>query len=119
MKYVCLVDYSNSRGAVEMGLLPGPGGLSLPEMLAAADLDALWVVGANPLKRYKLAAKKAFVVVQDLFLTETARRGRRGAARGFGVREVRHGDQRVRRGAAAEESARGAGRPSRTWRSSG
>jgi NADH-quinone oxidoreductase subunit G len=73
VKYVCLVDYSNSRGAVEMGLLPGPGGLSLPEMMAAEDLDALWVVGANPLKRYKLAAKKAFVVVQELFLTETAR----------------------------------------------
>jgi NADH-quinone oxidoreductase subunit G len=73
VKYVCLVDYSNSRGAVEIGLLPGQGGLSLPEMMAAADLDALWVVGANPLKRYKLAAKKAFVVVQDLFLTETAR----------------------------------------------
>jgi NADH-quinone oxidoreductase subunit G len=73
VKYVCLVDYSNSRGAVEMGLLPGPGGLSLPEVMAAEDLDALWVVGANPLKRYKLAAKKAFVVVQDLFLTETAK----------------------------------------------
>ena len=27
MKYVCLVDYSNSRGAIDMGLLPelGPG----------------------------------------------------------------------------------------------
>ena len=73
VKYVCLVDYSNSRGAVETGLLPGPGGLSLPEMMAAEDLDALWVVGANPLKRYKLAANQAFVVVQDLFLTETAR----------------------------------------------
>jgi NADH-quinone oxidoreductase subunit G len=72
VKYVCLVDYSNSRGAVEMGLLPGPDGLSLPGMMAAEDLDALWVVGANPLKRYRLAAKQAFVVVQDLFLTETA-----------------------------------------------
>jgi NADH-quinone oxidoreductase subunit G len=73
VKYVCLVDYSNSRGAVEMGLLPGPGGLSLAEMMAAEDLDALWVVGANPLKRCRLAAKNAFVVVQDLFPTETAR----------------------------------------------
>jgi NADH-quinone oxidoreductase subunit G len=83
VKYVCLVDYSNSRGAFDMGLTPelGPGyhaaenaGLSYDQMLAAPDLDALWVVGANPLKRAKLAANNAFVVVQDLFLTETAQR---------------------------------------------
>jgi NADH-quinone oxidoreductase subunit G len=83
VKYVCLVDYSNSRGAADMGLLPDllPGyqpaaepGLTLPEMLADASLEALWVVGANPLKRAALAAESAFVVVQDLFLTETARR---------------------------------------------
>ena len=74
VKYVCLLDYSNSRGAADMGLTPGPGGLTLPEMLAAGDLDVLWVVGANPLKNAELAAEGAFVVVQDLFLTETARR---------------------------------------------
>jgi NADH-quinone oxidoreductase subunit G len=72
VKYVCLVDYSNSRGAADFGLLPGDGGLTLPEMLAAEVLDVLWVVGANPLKSWKLAAKNAFVVVQELFLTETA-----------------------------------------------
>ncbi len=43
-------------------------------MLAAADLDVLWVVGANPLKNARLAASAAFVVVQDMFLTETAQR---------------------------------------------
>ena len=43
-------------------------------MLAAPDLDVLWVVGANPLKDRQLAAANAFVVVQDLFLTETAQR---------------------------------------------
>jgi NADH-quinone oxidoreductase subunit G len=42
-------------------------------MLAAPDLDALWVIGANPLKNASLTAANAFVVVQDLFLTETAR----------------------------------------------
>jgi len=81
-KYICLVDYSNSRGACDMGVLPqlGPGyqataqlGMSIPQMLAAPDLDALWVVGSNPLKTQPLAAA-AFVVVQDLFLTETAQR---------------------------------------------
>jgi NADH-quinone oxidoreductase subunit G len=83
VKYICLVDYSNSRGASDMGLLPrlGPGyeaarnpGWAYDEILAAPDLSALWVVGANPLKRTALAAEKAFVVVQDMFLTETAER---------------------------------------------
>ncbi len=83
VKYVCLMDYSNSRGAWDMGLTPefGPGytaaeprGMTLPEMLGASDLDALWVVGANPLESAGLSSTGAFVVVQDLFLTETARR---------------------------------------------
>ena len=83
VKYICLVDYSNSRGASDMGLLPdlGPGyhaaphkGMSLDQMLAAGDLDIFWVVGANPLKSALLASEKAFVVVQDMFLTETAQR---------------------------------------------
>jgi NADH-quinone oxidoreductase subunit G len=83
VKYIALVDYSNSRGAVDMGLVPNllPGfhpsaqtGLNLNEMLAAPDLDLLWVVGANPLKSAELAATNAFVVVQEMFLTETAQR---------------------------------------------
>jgi NADH-quinone oxidoreductase subunit G len=73
VKYVCLVDYSNSRGAFDMGVLPRDGGMSHEQMLAAPDLDVFWVVGANPLKRSSLALKKAFVVVQDLFMTETAK----------------------------------------------
>jgi NADH-quinone oxidoreductase subunit G len=74
VKYVCLVDYSNSRGAFDMGLVPKDGGMSREQMLAAADLDVLWVVGANPLKSAALASTKAFVVVQDMFMTETAQR---------------------------------------------
>ena len=79
VKYCCLVDYSNSRGAADMGLMPEflPGyqpseqpGMRLHEMLAA-DLDALWVVGANPYKAGQ-ASRPAFLVVQDMFLTETA-----------------------------------------------
>jgi NADH-quinone oxidoreductase subunit G len=72
VKYVCLVDYSNSRGAFDMGVIPRDGGMSLDQMLAAKDLDAVWVVGANPLKNASLAPS-AFVVVQDLFMTETAK----------------------------------------------
>jgi NADH-quinone oxidoreductase subunit G len=73
VQYICLVDDSNSRGAVDMGLLPDAGGMALPEMLAAGDLDVLWVVGANPLRTQALpAGRVSMLVVHDLFLTETA-----------------------------------------------
>jgi len=100
-KLICLSDYSNSRGASEMGLYPDllPGyepvagaarfqqewgtlptdkGLTLPEMVETAkagNLKALYVVGSNPVGRLALdpfALSKTFVVVQDMFLTETA-----------------------------------------------
>ncbi len=84
VKYVCLVDYVNSRGAMDMGLLPhlGPGyrpveipGMHLDAMMAAPDLDVIWVVGANPLEGGReFASRDAFVVVHELFLTETAQR---------------------------------------------
>ena len=83
VKYVCLVDYSNSRGASDMGLSPdfGPGyrpvaaaGLAYDEILAARDLDVLWVMGANPFKDASLTLAGAFVIVQEMFLTETAQR---------------------------------------------
>jgi NADH-quinone oxidoreductase subunit G len=87
VKYVCLVDYSNSRGASDMGVLPNllPGyrsvrdvgiepGLNYDQILAAPDLNALWVVGANPLAQHTLAAPNAFIVVHELFMTETAQR---------------------------------------------
>ena len=100
-KLICLADYSNSRGASDMGLypdllpgyepaaaatkfqkewgaLPAAKGLTLPEMIDAArtgKLKALYVVGSNPIGRLKadpFAFSKSFVVVQDMFLTETA-----------------------------------------------
>jgi NADH-quinone oxidoreductase subunit G len=101
-KFVCLADYANSRGAADMGLYPDllPGyrplsdsrkfeevwgaavpreqGLNLPQMLeaaAAGKLRALYVVGSNPVSRYKpelTSSLNTFLVVQDLFLTETA-----------------------------------------------
>jgi NADH-quinone oxidoreductase subunit G len=87
VKYVCLLDYANSRGASDMGVLPDllPGyhniadgglspGMNYDEMLTAPNLDALWVVGSNPLARRPLTSANAFLVVQDLFLTETAKR---------------------------------------------
>jgi NADH-quinone oxidoreductase subunit G len=100
-KFVCLGDYANSRGAADMGLYPDllPGyqpvadghafredwgalpedrGLSISEMAQAAkdgQLKALYVVGANPVARFNIDPfhfSKSFVVVQDMFLTETA-----------------------------------------------
>jgi NADH-quinone oxidoreductase subunit G len=82
VKYVPLVDYSNSRGASDMGLLPhlGPGyeavenpGMSYAEILGATDLDVVWVVGSNPFKSaHSHTGSRGFLVVQDMFLTETA-----------------------------------------------
>ena len=108
-RYMALGDYSNSRGAADMGLLPDwlPGyapvrdvaaresfgklwGAPLPErpgldarqMLAGAlegRLKALYVVGANPVKTFGVAAPDRLgglelLVVQEMFLTETAAR---------------------------------------------
>jgi NADH-quinone oxidoreductase subunit G len=102
-KFALLGDYANSRGAADMGLFPDllPGyvpvtaaaqfgeeygealpsapGLDLVEMFDAAgagDLAALYVVGSNPVSRYGVdasALKNVFLVVQDMFLTETAK----------------------------------------------
>ncbi|HXY04846.1 MAG TPA: molybdopterin-dependent oxidoreductase, partial [Terriglobales bacterium] len=100
-KLVCLGDYANSRGAADMGLYPDllPGyhrvtdvgkfhenwgavpsqtGLTLPQMIEAAkagNLKALYVVGANPVEQFAIdpfVFSRTFVVVQDMFLTETA-----------------------------------------------
>jgi NADH-quinone oxidoreductase subunit G len=101
-KFICLGDYANSRGAADMGLYPDllPGytplgdagrfqeewfatlpkepGLNLRQMFEAASVGkmlALYIVGANPVARYQIdpfVFSKAFVVVQDMFLTETA-----------------------------------------------
>ncbi|HSY14227.1 MAG TPA: molybdopterin-dependent oxidoreductase, partial [Verrucomicrobiae bacterium] len=101
-KFICLGDYANSRGASDMGLYPDmlPGyapigsatkfhqewldeipttpGMNLLQMMDAAKLGklkALYVVGSNPIARYNIdpfVLSKTFVVVQDMFLTETA-----------------------------------------------
>jgi NADH-quinone oxidoreductase subunit G len=98
-KFALLADYANSRGASDMGLLPDvlPGyqslqgstiaseysvadapGLDLLAMFDAATagkLAALYVVGSNPIKRFGIdptALKSTFLIVQDMFLTETA-----------------------------------------------
>src|SRR5262249_6768296 len=79
VQYVPLVDYSNSRGAIDMGLVPEllPGykptnqaGMHVDAMVRG-KLDVLWVVGANPYKNG--GEKPGCLVVHDMFLTETAK----------------------------------------------
>jgi NADH-quinone oxidoreductase subunit G len=100
VRFAYLGDHANSRGAADMGLFPAllpgyvpvnePGdfseysdlpkapGKALGEMFAAAskgELGALLVVGSNPVGSLKVdsaALKNTFVIVQDIFLTETA-----------------------------------------------
>ncbi len=86
-KLALLAGYVNSRGAADMGLLPDrlPGyvaspeaGMDMLEMFDAAgrgEISALYVVGANPVGRFGVdpaALRGTFVVVQEMFLTETA-----------------------------------------------
>src|SRR5690606_31971108 len=86
-------EQANSRGAEAMGVRPdmlpghkpvaGGAGMDTGRMLAAAaagELQALYVVGANVAETYPNGAlvrqaleRVPFLVVQDLFLTETAR----------------------------------------------
>lgn len=77
-----LVEDANSLGARDMGVLPDalPGykaapqkGLNYNEMLSSPDLKALYVMGANPLRHVsQLPSNLELLVVQDIFLTETA-----------------------------------------------
>lgn len=55
---------------------PGMDLLAMFEAAEAGSLAALYVVGANPVARFSVdpaELKNTFVVVQDMFLTETAR----------------------------------------------
>jgi len=100
VRFAFLGGYANSRGAADMGLLPDflPGympvtahgafaeyaglpakpGKTLAEMMASAgkgELGALLVVGADPVAKLGAtpeALKKTFIIVADIFLTETA-----------------------------------------------
>ena len=95
VKFAYLGDHANARGAADMGLFPdllpgyvpvGSPGAFAPEypgmpttpgktnqQMLAGGLSALVVVGANPVAGLDPnALKGTFLVVQDLFMTETA-----------------------------------------------
>ena len=63
------------RSAVERPAAPGLDLLAMFDAAAAGNLSALYVVGSNPIKRYGIdpaTLANTFLIVQDLFLTETA-----------------------------------------------
>jgi NADH-quinone oxidoreductase subunit G len=100
VRFAFLGDYANSRGAADMGLLPDllpgyvpvtePGGFAeyagvpatpgktLKEMMESTgkgELGALVVIGADPMAKLGVtpeALKTTFMIVADIFLTETA-----------------------------------------------
>ncbi|MGH9616908.1 MAG: molybdopterin oxidoreductase family protein, partial [Acidobacteriaceae bacterium] len=102
-KFACLGDTVNSRGAADMGLYPDllPGyqpvatdsairseygrrvpsqpGLDMSQMLDAAtrgELAAVYIVGDDPVERLGIAEdafRHTFLVVQDMFMTATAK----------------------------------------------
>jgi NADH-quinone oxidoreductase subunit G len=100
VRFAYLGGYANSRGAADMGLLPDllPGyvpvtasgafaeypnlpttpGKTMAEIFHAAgkgELGTLLVVGADPVAKLGVkpeALKKTFVIIADIFLTETA-----------------------------------------------
>lgn len=80
--YLC-GEKANSQGAIDLGITPSGNGQGAQQMLEAAgnsDLSGLYIVGEDPLSSYpdrgkveEALAKASFVVVQDLFLSPTAR----------------------------------------------
>lgn len=75
-------EKNNSQGAIDMGIYPtvkGKNAAAIIDGCAAGTVKALYVAGENPVVSYpnrkKIEAaldKVEFLVVQDLFLTETA-----------------------------------------------
>jgi NADH-quinone oxidoreductase subunit G len=75
-------EQANARGAEAFGMLPGDGGFETRTMFEAAcggELAVLSIFGANPVLRYadgalarEALAKTPFVVVSELFMTQTA-----------------------------------------------
>ncbi len=77
-----LQEKNNSQGAVDVGFVPGNGGMTAQQILdgcLSGSIKTLLVAGENPVVSYpgqskvKDALQKVdFLVVADLFLTETA-----------------------------------------------
>ena len=143
VKFAALGDYSNSRGAADMGLLPDllPGytpvgdssafaeeygealaqtpGLNLVQMFDAAEagnLGALYVVGSNPVARYgvdPLRPQEHLPGRPGHVLDRDCAACRRGPPGREPLREVRHPHQHLRRHPDGQEGHRHRRRPYR------
>lgn len=79
---LCMAEKNNSQGAVDMGFYPRNGGLDALQILdgcRSGAIRTLFIAGENPLVSYPDQAgvtaaldKVEFLVISDLFLTETA-----------------------------------------------
>jgi len=79
-----LGEKNNSQGAADLAIYPTAGGKDAAAIIdgcASGSVKLLYIAGENPVVSYPDRAKTekaldaaAFVVVQDLFLTETAQR---------------------------------------------
>jgi NADH-quinone oxidoreductase subunit G len=78
-----LLDKCNAQGAIDLGDFAKIGGLGLKQLIQKAEegkLKAVYIIGENPLVTYpytdqlkKVLENLPCLVVQDLFMTETAK----------------------------------------------
>src|SRR5581483_1501286 len=79
---IALYPHNNSMGAVDMGVLPnakaGRDAIAKDEGMSAKDMalkaKVLYVMGADPARENPNFRNPGFMIVQDLFLTETAQK---------------------------------------------
>jgi NADH-quinone oxidoreductase chain G len=79
---LCMAEKNNSQGAVDMGFYPTTGGMNAARIMdgcAGGSVTTLFIAGENPVVSYPDQAqvraaldKVQFLVVSDLFMTETA-----------------------------------------------
>ena len=79
---LCMSEKNNSQGAVDIKFYPADGGLGASEIIAgciSGSIKTLFIAGENPIISYPEHAKISsaldkveFLVVSELFMTETA-----------------------------------------------
>jgi hypothetical protein len=107
VKFICLLDYANSRGAVDMGVTPellpgyepsGQPGMHVGEMIGAGTERA--VGGGRQSAQGRARAQGGFPGGAGHVPHRDGAAGRCGPAGGFGLRKERHGHQHLGRSAA-------------------
>lgn len=69
---IALYPHNNSLGAVDMNVVPTSGGMSAKDFGLKAKV--LYIMGADPAREDAKFRNPGFLIVQDLFLTETAQK---------------------------------------------